>query len=181
MKIKSSETMKILGFVFGSRPTADAHIASIKTKFRRRLWLLRNLKRSNLNSKDLTDAYTCFLRPILEYCSNVFHSMLNLTQSNEIEKLQKNALKMIFGYDYSYTDLLEMSNLTTLHERRDRLFDKFSCKLRDNPRFRSIWLPERTFTGYDLREEQIFDELRAKTERRRKGPLFEVRRRLNNL
>ena len=72
-------------------------------------------------------------------------------------------------------------NLPMLQSRRDNLLDKFACKLRDSPRFSAAWLPERIFTGYDLREERIFNELRATTERRRKSPLFEIRRRLNNI
>ena len=45
-EIKSGSELKLLGFWFGTRPNASLHIQKISTKFRSRLWAMRNLKRA---------------------------------------------------------------------------------------------------------------------------------------
>ena len=76
--IISEHSMKILGFHFSSKPNVEKHVEEISRKFRKRLWLLRNMKNVIKEKKELVDIYTCFLRPILDYCSNVYHSMLTI-------------------------------------------------------------------------------------------------------
>lgn len=49
MKILCQETMKMLGFTFGSAPNATAHIDSLMNKFRRRIWLLRHLGQATVH------------------------------------------------------------------------------------------------------------------------------------
>ena len=113
--------MKILGFNFDSSSTVERHIQEVCKKFRKCLWFLRHLSKAVKNKKELVDCYTVFLRPIVEYCMNVYHPMLNITQSNLLEKLQISALKVIFGYDKSSEVLLEMSGLPPLQARRENL------------------------------------------------------------
>ena len=82
--------------------------------------------------------------------------MLTLTQTVEIERLQKNVLKTIFGFKESYADILERCDLQTLAQRRQSLFDKFAIELADNQKHAEKWFPKQVFTGYDLRQELIF-------------------------
>ena len=101
-------------------------------------------------------------------------------QSHEIERLQMGTLKTIFGYDKSYATTLELSGLQSLLERRQQCFDNFAIKLAMNPDY-EYWLPRKKFTGHDLREELIFIEKFAATERLRSSPLYAIRRRLNEI
>ena len=173
--------MKILGFSFDSRPTVERHTEELRKKFRKRLWLLRNLKYARADAKDLVDCYSCFLRPVLEYCCSVYHPMLNSTQSTSLEKLQYAALKIIFGYNHEKADLLRLSGLSTLEERRKKLFENFCQKIHKNERFRNIWLQERVFEGHDLRRQRIIVEKYARTQRLYKSPIYSIRRKLNDL
>ena len=60
--ISGSETLKMLGFVFGRRPNAQAHVTYIKKKFYGKLWILRNLMKANTAPEDLSKIYqTCLL------------------------------------------------------------------------------------------------------------------------
>ena len=180
-RIKSAETMKILGFYFGSQPKADTHFEEMSRKFRKRLWFLRNIKRATVDQKELVECYCCFLRPILEYCSNVFGPMLSNTLVMKLEKLQTSALRIVFGYRLSSHELLQKAGLTTLEERRKILFRNFAMKVYNSPRFKEAWLPERPFTGHDLRRQNILVEHQSKTTRLYNSPLFALRRLLNDI
>ena len=64
------------------------------------------------------------LRPIVEFCSVVYHPMLNNEQSLRVERLQKIALKIVFGFGLEYDELLEKAGIERLEERRKKAFNK---------------------------------------------------------
>ena len=173
--------MKILGFYFDSRPGVEKHLEETSRKFRKRLWLLRHLTKSIKCKKELVSCYVCFLRPVVEYCSNVFGPMLNKGQVAFLENMQYSALKIIFGFGVCKSKLLELAGLPLLESRRESLFTNFCNKVYGNPRFREAWLKERTFTGPDLRRQQIIGEEYSRTERLYRSPLFTIRRKLNDI
>ena len=100
-RVQSGTKMKILGFHFSDKPTVQEYVSVMEQKIKQRLWLLRNLRNAKATKKDLLDSYCCFLRPVLDYCSNVYHSMLNKQMTNRLEKLQISALRIIYGYEKS--------------------------------------------------------------------------------
>ena len=65
---------------------------------------------------------------MLEYSAVSFTSQISKFQSNRIENIQKQCLKIMYGYDKSYKDLLELSGLETLKDRRKKLFENFARK-----------------------------------------------------
>ena len=68
------------------------------------------------------------MRSVLEFASVVYHTMLNIYQNNLLEGVQKQALKAIYEYDYSYEELLAKSGLPTLEQRRTEAFSKYAHK-----------------------------------------------------
>ena len=180
-KVLSGDEMKILGFHFSSKPTVDLHVEYMIKKIRKRLWLLRNLKRAKASSSDLTNCYTCFIRPVFDFCSNIYHSMLNKSLSNQLEKMQNKALRIIFGYEKSHEELLALSGLPPLQERREILLESFCKKLYSNPRFKRQWLGERIFEGPGLRRQKIVKEKFARTNRLFNSPLYTIRRKINDI
>ena len=120
-RLNSSQSLKLLGFHFGERPTVQEHVAAVRRKFRGRYWLLIHLGKNGFTESELLKAYTTIVRPIAEYCAPVFHSMLNDRQDEELEKLQATALKYIYGFGPSYAQLREISGLKTLRQRRIEL------------------------------------------------------------
>ena len=177
--VKSQETLKILGFVFGRRPNVSDHIEHLSELFRKRVWILRHLKNAGLNSKDLTKLCQVLILPTLDYASNVYHSQLTQEQTNHLEKLQIRALKIIYGFHYLATELLELSGVEHLWTRRERLMDKFIDKLLKNEHFLNDWLPRKEFHHRDLRKELIFEEKFARTKRLYRSPKYFIRRRIN--
>ena len=96
-----------------------------------------------------------------------------------LEKMQFAALKIIYGYNKSQNELLELSGLTRLSERREQLFRNFCLKIYKNDRFRKEWIQEKEFVGPHLRKQRIVVEKNAKTSRLYNSPIFSMRRLLN--
>ena len=83
------------------------------------------MKKAGVPTQDLIRLYKCFLVSITDYASVVYHPLLTAGQAKRIEDLQAAALKIIYRYNLSYAELLEMSGLDRLSERRLKLLDKF--------------------------------------------------------
>ena len=179
VKIKTGNTMKILGFCFSSSPDMVAQVAEIKRKFRTRIWVLRHVAFCGMSAADLRLVYRSVILPCHDYCSVVFHSSLTANQSDQLERLQSQALKCIYGYEHSYRALLEMSGLTTLRERRERRCYKFACKATANVRY-SHWFPLQE-QRRALRDRPPYQEFPARTGRLMNSPLYDLRRRINRV
>ena len=81
---------------------------SIVKKSSNRLYMLRLLKRSKADMKTLIVAYTTVIRPILEYACQVWHFNIQNYLSDDIERVQKRALKIIVPLS-SYREALEIT------------------------------------------------------------------------
>ena len=79
-KITPNDTLKQLGFTFGPRPNCAAHVDIIRRSFRGRYWFIIHMKQHHYTEEELIKAYTTLIRPIVEYCVLVFHSMLTDSQ-----------------------------------------------------------------------------------------------------
>ena len=106
--------------------------------------------------------------------------MLTANQSELLERQQRKILKAIYGWDVTYQDALDRSNIERLNRRRQGLVERFALRLSKNPRF-SSWLPENENSAYVLRRTQKYQELPFRTERLRRAPLYSFRRVLNFL
>ncbi len=89
---------------------------------------LRLLKRNGVQSSDLRRVFCSFIRPVLEYACPVWHSSLPNSLSDQIEHIQKRALKIILPYQ-SYHESLNTLKLPTLTERRESLCMRFYKKI----------------------------------------------------
>ena len=87
----------------------------------------RQLKKSLVATKELFSFYITCIRSIPEYGSPVFHRALPSYLSEDLEILQKGAMKIIHP-ELSYAKALELSGLLTLYDRREaiaaKLFDE---------------------------------------------------------
>ena len=180
-EIVGGEGLKLLGFWFGRRPNVSLHVEKLEKKFRSRLWALRHLKRSGLSQEDLLCVYLAVLRPILDFASPTYHSLLTKQQSQALEALQKRAVKIIFGINASYTQLVSSGRLQALEQRRRELCLSLARKASNSAKFGGTWFPRKPKTIYNTRNPEMFADERAKTERMRRNPLNYMRRELNKL
>ena len=121
------------------------------------------------------------MRSVLEYCSPVYHSPLNVGQAEALERLHRHAVRICFGFDVPIETIFEENDIETLEARRLRRCDRFLTKLCRNPRFREKWLKTRPSDGHHLRNRRAVMEMNASTVRRFNSPVFFLRRRANEL
>ena len=176
-EIDCVEKLKILGVHFSSRPDMADQVDAICKKFRARIWILRHLHHNGFVEEDLLKVYKSVILPCHDYCSNVFHSSLTLSQTVILERLQAKALKAIYGYEPSYRVLMEKSGLTTLRARRENREIVFARKCATSPRF-ARWFPE-AVNARETRSENQYREFFARCVRCYNSPLYSMRRRLN--
>ena len=177
VRIDSVDALKILGLNFSRNPDMKAQVDAICWKFRARIWTLRHLHHRGFSQGDLLRVYKSTILPCHDYCSNVFHSSLTLSQTIILERLQSKALKAIYGYNPSYRELMEMSGLTTLRARREQRELAFARKCASSERF-GRWFPPNE-VARDTREKLPYEEKFARTHRCYNSPVFSMRRRLN--
>ena len=79
--------------------------------------------KSHVASRELVLFYITCIRSILEYGSPVFNRALPTYLSEDLERLQKRAMKIIYP-ELSYVKALELSGLLTLYDRREAIATK---------------------------------------------------------
>ena len=178
-KLSTGSELKLLGFRFGPKPNCQPQVDAMKKTFRGCYWLLIHMKQHFYTEDELVRAYKSLVRPIAEYCSVVFHSMLSDKQDEEIERLQATALRYIYNYGIPYSEMREMAGLTTLRQRRIEAVDKFAANCANSDRF-AHWFPRHLSTRRATRSRAVYKEEYARCDRLKNSPLFYMRRRLNN-
>ena len=127
-QIEVVSSAKLLGVVVSDNLRWNAHVESICKKAATRLYFLKQLKRAKVPPKDMLLFYTTCIRPVLEYACPVFHHSLPQYLSNEMERLQNRALRIIQP-DLSYAEALVALDITSLYERRKALVMLYLTKL----------------------------------------------------
>ena len=73
--------------------------------------------------------YKTFIRSNLEFSSNVWRSSLTKENRQDLERVQKAALKVILRSDYKdYEEALRVTGLQSLDKRREMLVLRFAKK-----------------------------------------------------
>jgi hypothetical protein len=112
--------MKDLGLMIDQYLNFDLHINLICTIANQHAALLLKSFQSR-DPQTLFKAFTTFVRPTLEYASNVWNPM-KVTSINKIESVQRRFTKKLSGLsNLCYSDRLAALNSVTLEERRLRL------------------------------------------------------------
>ena len=121
--------IKLLGVVVSQDLRWQKNTIFICDKARGKLWILRRMLKFNLDIFQLFDIYTKEIRSILEMAVPVWHSGLTCQQSQDIERIQKLAMKIILGDNYiNYQLACNTFATLTLELRREKLCFKFSSK-----------------------------------------------------
>ena len=111
---------KLLGVNLSTDLKWSIHIDEVCARASKRLFALRTLKRNGVPPADLRSVYCYFIRPLLEYAYPVWHSSLTCTLNNQLEDIQRRALRIIYP-QMSYKDSITQFNLPTLYDRRQLL------------------------------------------------------------
>ena len=123
--------------------------------------------------------YTSYIQSILEQSCQVWHFSLTDENSADLERVQKNAFKIILGEKYtSYESALEELNLSDLKTRREYLCRKFALKCTENEKTKHFF--KRNKKQIDLRQKEMYHVEFARTERYKISSIPQMQRLLNS-
>ena len=119
--------------------------------------ILQNLYQFSVPLKDLVDIYILYIRSVIENSAVVWHSSLTKGQANEIERVQKVALRIILKSDYiDYNNALSITCLPTLWERRFQLCKSFAVKCTKNAKTSDMFpLAQKTYNTRNAEEYKV--------------------------
>ena len=173
-----SETT-LLGTVITSDLTWHRNTEMITKKGYQRMTILRNLYEFDIPQKDLVQIYSQYIRSILEYNSNVWFSNLTEEDKDDIERVQRVALKIILKEKYiSYEQALVDLNLDTLQNRRLMLAERFANKCTKGGKFQNLF-PKNQKDGLNLRDPETHNVNFASKGRLFKSAIPAMQRLLN--
>jgi hypothetical protein len=96
------KTYKLLGLWIDDDLNWESNTEYIIKKATKRLYFLKVLKGYGAPKNDLKTFYCCVIRSTLEYGAQVWNGNLTQAQRNDIERVQKRALRIIVpGYEYN--------------------------------------------------------------------------------
>ena len=104
---------------------------------------------------------------------NSLASSLTLDNFQELERVQKNALRIILQEVYcSYSHALNMTGLSTLFERREQLCLKFAKFSFENKDMNDIFSPNEVISPIETRYRDMYKVTKSRTKRDYKIPQF---------
>ena len=81
---------------------------------------------------EMKNIYILYIRSLIEQSCTVWHSGLTVEKCQDLERLQKSALKIILKESYkTYEHALNILDLENLFDRREYLYLKFAKKVSD--------------------------------------------------
>ena len=86
-------------------PPSSSLSLSLSLSLSQRYWILSHLRRFGFNQDELVKVYKTVVRPIADYCSVVYHPMLNDEQDEALDRCQAHALWCIYGMGISYSEM----------------------------------------------------------------------------
>lgn len=169
--IEVVEQMKLLGIIIRSDMKWSSNTKNMVAKCYKRMWMLRNLKKNGADQAQLLKIYFQQIRSVAEMACPVWNAGITLQEINTIERVQKTALAITLGSNYTtYNDALAILKVDTLESRRTKLCLKFALKAVRNPKF-SSWFAPNTYQVNTRSVKPPFKKINCRTRQFRKSPL----------
>ena len=142
--------------------------------------MLHKASKFTNNTRDLKQIYMLQIRSKLDQSAVLWHSSLTQKNRDDLERVQKSAVKCILGSSYqSYEDGLENLGLETLEKRRDQMCMKFAKQCLKLEKMKKFFVKNESAHSMLKRDSNAFKVVRAQTERLRKSAIPFMVRQLN--
>ena len=128
--------------------------------------MLYQLKRAGISQSDLVTVYISVVRPVLEYACPVWHTNLQQYLSDNIETIQKRALRCIFR-SATYADILSNVGLQTLKDRRDCICKTYFNNMKAHTHKLHHLLPGGRHVNYEMRQSNLYTLPKTRTNKYR--------------
>ena len=174
-----SET-KLLGTTLTNDLKWDTNTEIRVKKANARMQILRIASTFDPSWADLKIIYTAYIRSLLEQSCTVWHSGLTQENSEDLERVQKSALKVILKESYkNYSNALNILELESLKDRREFLCLQFAKNNLKNDKIKYFFPKNTKVHQMDTRNKEIFNVNNANTARLQQSPIIYMQNLLN--
>ena len=174
------DEVKLLGVIIDSDLKWDKNTKYLVEKANKKMKMLHMASKFTRNREHLIQIYKTFIRCNLEFSSNVWHSSLTSENRQDLERVQKAALKVILRGNYdSYENALKVSGLPSLDERREMMSLKFAKNCLKNENFKKLFPKNEIKHMMTKRHTFKYIVKRARNERLRKSTIPYMQKQLN--
>ena len=179
--VETVKETKLLGTILTDNLSWNTNTNKIVKETNRRMQMLHKASKFTNNTKDLKQIYMLQIRSKLDQSAVLWHSSLTKKNRDDLERVQKSAVKCILGRNYqSYEEGLERLGLETLERRRDQMCLKFAKQCLKIDKMKKFFGKNYTEHSMMKRDSNAFKVVRAQTERYRKSAIPFMIRMLNS-
>ena len=164
--IRKVTSVKLLGLTLNSHLTWNNHVEYLVKSAFQKLYFLIQLKRSGVDVADIVQYYCACIRSTLDYACPVFHYALPTYLREDLERIQKRALRCIFP-GVPYSTALELANIQSIDDHHEALTNKLFQNIKESPdsKLQHLLRERHEPKIYDLRVQNPLVVPRTKTKR----------------
>ena len=175
-----SET-KLLGTTITDDLKWNRNTHNIVKETNRRMQILHKASKFTNNKKDLKQIYMLQIRSKLDQSAVVWHSSLSNRNRNDLERIQKSALRCILGNEYkSYEEALKKMGLVTLDKRREQMCLKFAKESLKLNKMMNVFPRNKSIHSMEKRSSDFYRIEKTKTERFKRSAIPFMKKMLND-
>ena len=187
-RIHANETLietitdtKLLGTIVSTDLTWHKNTQYLTKKGYVRMTILRKLYEYDIPQEDLVQIYCLYIRSIVEYNSNIWFSSITQEESEDLERVQRCATRIILKHEYTtYEEALQKLKLQKLSERRVEQATSFAQKCTKHSRMKDMF-PLNDKSNQNLRNIEKYEVKFARTARLFNTSIPAMQRLLNRL
>ena len=174
------DSTRLLGTIISNDLSWDQNISKIVKNANARMELVRRVASFGTPVEDIKNIYILFVRSILEQSATVWHSSLTQENINDLERVQKSAIKVILQENYSsYKQGLAQLNIESLASRREQLCLNFAQKCVKSEKLKHMFPLNEKSHEMKTRHEGQYKVQFANTERFQKSSIIYMQNLLN--
>ena len=130
----------------------------------------------------MKNIYMLYIRSLLEQSCTVWNSGLTQEDSENLERVQKSALRIILQEKFtSYENALNLLELESLAERREILCIQFAKKCTNNPKMKHLFQTSNKTHLMNTRFQELYEVNHANTGRLQNSPVIYMQKLLNQV
>ena len=178
--IEEIKSTKLLGTIITNDLRWDENCKYLIRKANMRMQLLHKVSSFGLSREEMKNIYILFIRSILEQSATVWHSSLSLQNREDLERVQKSAVRLILGNQFKgYKKALQILEMENLDDRRKNLCLRFAQKAAKHEKMRKMFPLKKKIFNMTTRHEEKYQVQHANTDRLRKSPIIYMQNLLN--
>ena len=155
-------------------------MVNLVKKANARMQLLTKIASFNATREDLKNIYITFIRSVLEQSAVVWHTSLTQQNSEDLERIQKSAMKIIMNNEYKgYKQSLIELDLQNLYDRREGLLLNFGLKCLKSDKSKIHFPPTHKKHTMKTRKTNTFQEQKCSKARLSNSTIPQLQKRLN--